>query len=115
VVGGRHDLTDPDRMQPLSSPEDSDDDVVELRARGEQVPALDGPAGDVDKADIFWHVAKFSAHSYKQDGKPRSNRSPFFPGSAVSAACRALRTACECGIKQLVGSFDYGIISTLAP
>jgi hypothetical protein len=34
------------------SPEDSEDDVVQLRARGEQVPALDGPAGDVDKADV---------------------------------------------------------------
>ena len=63
MAGDHLDLADPDRVHPLGSPEDTQGDVVKPLARGEQVPALDGPAGDVDKADTFWHVSKFSTHA----------------------------------------------------
>ncbi|HKV12869.1 MAG TPA: hypothetical protein VJ725_32295, partial [Thermoanaerobaculia bacterium] len=53
-------LADPDRMHPLGSSEDAKGDIVEPLARGEQEPALDGPAGDVDEADTFWYVSKWS-------------------------------------------------------
>ncbi|HKV11202.1 MAG TPA: hypothetical protein VJ725_23880 [Thermoanaerobaculia bacterium] len=55
-----HELADPDRMLPLGSPKDTKGNVIEPLARGEQVPALDGPASDVNKADTFWHVSKWS-------------------------------------------------------
>jgi hypothetical protein len=40
-------------LQPLGSPQDSNDDLVELRAGTEEMAALDGAAGDLDEGLAF--------------------------------------------------------------
>jgi hypothetical protein len=49
VVGSKGESTDTDRVELLRPSEDAEDDLVELRARGEEKAALEGPAGDLDK------------------------------------------------------------------
>src|SRR5436305_7372717 len=51
---------------PLGLPEDTQEDVVELRTGTEQIESLDGPAGDVDEGLGLGYVAKFSHALYKR-------------------------------------------------
>jgi hypothetical protein len=50
MIGRKGESTDTDGVELLRSTESAEDDLVELRAGGEEKAALDGPAGDLDQA-----------------------------------------------------------------
>jgi hypothetical protein len=64
VVGGEdrvpHDLH---LVEALSAPEDSENDVVELRGRAQEEAPLDGAAGDLDEGPASGHEAQFATHA----------------------------------------------------
>jgi hypothetical protein len=49
VIGSKGESADTDRVELLRPSKGAEDDLVELRARGEEKAALEGPAGDLDK------------------------------------------------------------------
>jgi hypothetical protein len=49
VVAREGESTDFDRVELLRPTEGAEDDLVELRAGGEEKAALDGPTGDLDQ------------------------------------------------------------------
>jgi hypothetical protein len=52
-------------MEPAGSGENSDEDLVESRARAEEEQAVDGPAGDLDQAAAsLVDEAQWSSHAY---------------------------------------------------
>jgi len=64
IMGGdKYERADPDVVQPLGSPEDAGDDLVDLPTGTEEVAALHGPAGDLDQGSAFGDEAKSSAHA----------------------------------------------------
>jgi hypothetical protein len=49
VVGGKSESADANRVELLRPTEGAENDLVELRARGEEKAALESPTGDLDK------------------------------------------------------------------
>jgi hypothetical protein len=50
MIGSKGESTDGNGVELLRPAENAEDDLVELRAGGEEKAAVDGPAGDLDEA-----------------------------------------------------------------
>ena len=78
VVVGRekYESADRDVIQPLGSPQDSNDDLVELRTGAEEMAALDGAAGGLDEGPAFGDESESSAHAQIRRKKTLESSSP---------------------------------------
>jgi hypothetical protein len=57
VAGGKGECHEFDGKEFLGAAQDAEDELVELRGRGEQEAAVDGPGGDLHEAASLRQVA----------------------------------------------------------
>src|SRR5262249_427687 len=75
MVRGEGESTDTNGVELLRPAESAEDDLVELVAGGEEIAALDGPAGDLDEATpVGRQIADASAHA--GEGRNKSGDLP---------------------------------------
>ena len=59
----KYESADRNVIQPLGSPQDPNNDLVELRAGAEEMASLNGAAGDLDEGPAFGDESESSAHA----------------------------------------------------
>ena len=50
----------------MGAPESSEEDVVELLRRAQQIAPLDGAASDLDEGTAFGHEAELATHAQEK-------------------------------------------------
>ena len=60
MITGDKERRDLDRVEPLGAAENAQHDLVQSWIGPEEIPAVDGAAGDVDEGALFWDEAEWS-------------------------------------------------------